>query len=101
MFGLLIGLGLALFVAPFACSWPDGLDRTAQLLGFENKAREEALVSAPAADYKVPGIGSEALATSLAGAAGTIVAFVLAWVLARVLVPNTDPPKAAEAGSSQ
>jgi cobalt/nickel transport protein len=46
-------------------------------------------VAAPVPDYEMPGIHGSALATSLAGAAGTIVVFGLAWVLARVLVPKS------------
>ena len=37
-YGGLIALGLALFVSPFASRWPDGLDRTAEVLGFKEKA---------------------------------------------------------------
>ena len=88
VFGLLISLGLALFVAPFACSWPDGLDKTAQALGFEHHARQTPLLPAPAPQYKIPWLGSETMATSVAGAAGTVLVFGLAWVLARVLVPG-------------
>jgi cobalt/nickel transport system permease protein len=86
--GLVISLGLALFVAPFACSWPDGLDKTAELLGFKDKEAAGRLIAAPVPDYKMPGISSQGLATALAGAAGTIFAFGLAWGLARVLVPK-------------
>ena len=34
-------LGLAVFVAPFACPWPDGLESVAARLGFEHKAEAE------------------------------------------------------------
>ncbi|MFI5379449.1 MAG: energy-coupling factor ABC transporter permease [Tepidisphaerales bacterium] len=85
-FGLLISLGLALFVAPFACSWPDGLDKTARALGFEQHATQP-LLPAPAPDYKAPWIGSGTMAISVAGAAGTLLVFGLAWALARILVP--------------
>jgi cobalt/nickel transport system permease protein len=87
VFGLLISLGLALFVAPFACPWPDGLDSVAATLGFD-KAQQPAL-PAPVPDYKMPGISSEGLATSIAGATGTILVFGLAWLLASVLVPKS------------
>ena len=48
----------------------------------------------------MPGIHWSPLATSIAGASGTILAFGLAWLLARVLVPRAgraDPagPRAA------
>jgi cobalt/nickel transport system permease protein len=93
VFGLLISFGLALFVAPFACSWPDGLDKVAQTLGFEHRAVEAALVHSPIPDYQLPGIHSTMVATSLAGVIGTIVVFILAFLLARVLVPKpaSDP----------
>jgi cobalt/nickel transport system permease protein len=93
VFGLLISFGLALFVAPFACPWPDGLDKVAQTLGFEHRAASAPLIPSPMADYQLPGVSSAAVATSLAGVVGTIVVFVLAFVLARVLVPKpaSDP----------
>src|SRR5262245_10589573 len=37
-YGLLICVGLAVFVAPFACSWPDGLESVGKALGFDTKA---------------------------------------------------------------
>jgi cobalt/nickel transport system permease protein len=84
-YGLLATVGVALFVAPFACSWPDGLERVAGRLGFEDKASRPMLV-APAAGYRVPGVHWAAGATAVAGAAGSIVVFGLALVLARSLV---------------
>jgi cobalt/nickel transport system permease protein len=84
-YGLLAAIGVALFVAPFACSWPDGLERVAATLGFEDKATRPVLVS-PAPGYHVPGIHWAAGATALAGAAGAVIVFGLALVLARSLV---------------
>ena len=86
-YGTLVTLGLALFVSPFASKWPDGLDKTAELLGFKGKAVAPVLLS-PMADYEFPGVPWGALGTSLAGAAGALLVFVLAWVLARSLVPK-------------
>ncbi|MEI6083132.1 MAG: energy-coupling factor ABC transporter permease [Verrucomicrobiota bacterium] len=88
VFGLLISLGLALFVAPFACSWPDGLEKVAATLGFEHRAAATPIVASPIPDYALPGIQSAALATALAGVIGTVVVFGVAFVLARVLVPK-------------
>ncbi|HUK81462.1 MAG TPA: energy-coupling factor ABC transporter permease [Verrucomicrobiae bacterium] len=90
VFGLLISCGLALFVAPFACSWPDGLDRVAQRLGFESRAASAPLVHSPIRDYQLPGVSSAAVATALAGLIGTVVVFALAFLLARWLVPKTS-----------
>jgi cobalt/nickel transport system permease protein len=89
-YGLLGVLGMALFVAPFACSWPDGLERVAARLGFEEKSTVPVLV-APAAGYRLPGIHWAAGATALAGAAGAVVVFGLAVLLARSLVRQSDP----------
>ena len=80
--------GMALFASPFASQWPDGLDKTAEALGFYEKAAGP-ILAAPIPNYAMPGIHWSALATSVAGAVGTIVAFGLAWWLARVLVPRT------------
>ncbi|MHB1155277.1 MAG: energy-coupling factor ABC transporter permease [Phycisphaerales bacterium] len=94
-FGLLISLGLAIFVAPFACPWPDGLDKTAETLGFAHRAAEAPLLAAPMTDYQMPGISSEGVATATAGAAGTLIIFGLVYLAARALLPRlprTHPP---------
>jgi cobalt/nickel transport system permease protein len=87
-YGLLLCLGLVLFVAPFACSWPDGLESFAQRFGLSAKA-----VAAPMADYRLPLIGSVTLATAVAGAVGTVLAFIAAYALARAVVPALGVPK--------
>jgi cobalt/nickel transport system permease protein len=89
-FGLLISLGLALLVSPFACEWPDGLEHVAEALGFDKKALGQPMASAPLSDYQWPGMESAVWATALAGAIGTVVVFVLAFILARVLAPKTQ-----------
>ncbi|MBK8479342.1 MAG: energy-coupling factor ABC transporter permease [Opitutaceae bacterium] len=83
-YGLLATLGVALFVAPFACPWPDGLEAVAAKLGFEHRAA----VAAPAwlADYQFPGIASPGVATAVAGAIGALVVFGLAVLLSWVVV---------------
>ena len=90
--GLLVTLGLVLFVAPFASGWPDGLERVAARLGFEHRAT--AALPAPFADYAVAGLPGPAVATIVAGTAGSLAAFVLAWLLAVLLAPRRvpDPP---------
>ncbi len=93
--GLLAALGLALFVAPFACPWPDGLEAVAARLGFGHRELAH-LLPAPAPDYLMPGLGPRGLATAAAGAAGALVAFGLALFLSRVLV-RANPGRAGEA----
>jgi cobalt/nickel transport system permease protein len=97
-YGLLISLGLAVFVAPFASPWPDGLEHVAEKLGFLHRAGDP-LLQTPFADYQAPFAKSAILATSLAGFFGTLIVFVAAWGLARVLVPPFPAsPKNAPAG---
>ncbi len=91
-YALLLSLGLAVFVAPFACPWPDGLEAVARALGFAGKA-EVPRFAAPVSEYQVPFIGSPTVATALAGLIGTLIAFVAAYALARVLVPVLNARK--------
>ncbi len=88
-YGLLVAVGLALFAAPFACPWPDGLEAVAAKLGFEHAAREP--LAAPLADYAMPGIASAGWATALAGLVGTLAVFGLAVGLSRWLVKHESP----------
>jgi len=85
-YGLLLTLGVAVFLAPFACPWPDGLERVAAKLGFEHKAAAP-LVHALAPDYQIPGMTWAVGATAIAGAVGCLVVFTLAFLLGRMLVP--------------
>lgn len=64
-------------IAPFASSLPDGLDSTAQQLGFASQATEGA---APFAGYLVPGM-PELFAVVLAGLIGAAVVATLMRVL--------------------
>ena len=85
--GLVLSVGLAMFVAPFACPWPDGLEKVAARLGFEH--RGGAVLWAPLADYALPGCKSPMVATAVAGAVGALVVFGMALLLSRVLVPRS------------
>lgn len=85
IFGLLIALALAVLFSPFASPWPDGLERVAQEEGFIEKGEVKPAVASPVPDYLWPGMKSEKIATSLAGAAGTLAAFALVYCLAKLL----------------
>ena len=87
VYGLLTTLGIAVFIAPFACSWPDGLDSVAAKFGFIHKVAAP-LLPAPAPDYQMPGIHWAVGATAIAGAAGSLIVFALALLLGRWLVPK-------------
>jgi cobalt/nickel transport system permease protein len=86
VYGALIALGLALFISPLASQSPDGLDKTAEQLGFEGKAK--VVMPTPMPEYKMEWISASKLSTSIAGAVGTVAVFALSWLLARALVPK-------------
>ncbi len=99
---LVTGLGLALLVAiflsPFASQSPDGLDRVAKDQGFDKKELEEtpakklpfyAVFNSYALRF-IPGYDKDGLsnkiATSIAGVAGTLATFGLAWGIGKLAV---------------
>jgi len=86
-YGLVVAVGLALFVSPFASRWPDGLERIAARLGFEQKAVGGLFPASAMGGYHMPGVASAAKATALAGAVGTVVVFLLSLLLVRLLAP--------------
>jgi cobalt/nickel transport system permease protein len=96
-YGLAVILGLGWFVAPFACSWPDGLESVAIRLGFARHAATP-LLNALAPDYRIPGITSPVIATAVAAAVGVVVVFGLAVLLSRALV--REPRETAGAPAS-
>ena len=84
MAGLGVSLLLAVFLSPFASSSPDGLERVAEDKGFLEKAEEPSVTTwnhSPMPDYAFPGVGSEGLATALAGLFGTAGIFALTYGL--------------------
>ncbi|HUI08862.1 MAG TPA: energy-coupling factor ABC transporter permease [Bacteroidota bacterium] len=85
LFGGLIAIGLVLFISPFASKWPDGLEAVASRLGFHASSLANAPLASPLEGYTIPGIGSPAVATVLAGLAGTCVVFAGGFVIAGVL----------------
>jgi cobalt/nickel transport protein len=77
-----------MFLSPWASSFPDGLERVAEDLGFIKKAEGPGATvwgKSPIPDYKIPGIQNESLATGLAGLAGTVAIAAAGWGLARIL----------------
>jgi cobalt/nickel transport system permease protein len=77
--GFAAALLIALALAPWASTAPDGLERVAVRLGLAEQGGTR-LVSAPLTDYKLAGIDSPALAIALAGAIGVATAFSAAGV---------------------
>ncbi|HEU5122881.1 MAG TPA: energy-coupling factor ABC transporter permease [Verrucomicrobiae bacterium] len=87
VFGMVATLGIALFIAPFACPWPDGLESVAAKLGFESQAVANSAF-APLPDYQLPGMHWAIGATALAGVIGSLVVFILAMLLGWLLAPK-------------
>lgn len=88
--GLGVALLIAIFLSPFASQNPDGLDRVAQDLKFDDRAIEDAPARklpffAVFDEYAVRGV-PESVATPLAGLVGTLATFGLAWGMGKLLV---------------
>jgi len=88
--GLLVTLGIVLFVAPFASPWPDGLEAVASRLGFAHRAVSPWL-AAPVADYHLPFLGASRVSAAVAGLIGCLTVFGLALLLSRALVTEHGP----------
>ena len=73
--GLLVGLGLAILVSPFASSQPDGLEKVAEEQEFADAGREHDLADGPLADYGVERVDDEEVGTATAGLIGTLLTF--------------------------
>ncbi|MBU1912714.1 MAG: PDGLE domain-containing protein [Candidatus Omnitrophica bacterium] len=85
IFGLLIALLLAILLSPFASPWPDGLEKVAEDKGFLEKGEVQPSFTSPIPDYSWPGIGSEKIATSMAGIIGTLIVFGMGYGVAALL----------------
>lgn len=85
VWGGLIALGIAAFISPFACPWPDGLEAVAGRLGIEESVIAP-VIPALMPDYEMPHIASSGLATAVAGVVGTGIMFLCAWGVAKLLV---------------
>ncbi|HEY3397211.1 MAG TPA: PDGLE domain-containing protein [Armatimonadota bacterium] len=76
---LVIAVAVAALVAPFASSWPDGLEKVAGQLGFAPRA------AAPAPGYALPGLPEGHVSTGVAGILGTLIVFAAVYGLAALL----------------
>ncbi len=95
--GLGASLAIAACLSPFASQNPDGLDRVAQDLQFEDKAVAEPIAHklpfyAVFEEYALRGV-PEGVATPLAGVIGTVATFGLAWGLGKLTVRRSASPQ--------
>jgi cobalt/nickel transport system permease protein len=72
---------VALLVAPWASTAPDGLESVAARLGFADSAASGFATIAP--DYVLPGVGSVPLAIGLAGLIGVATVFAVSYAAGR------------------
>lgn len=70
--GLAVSLVVAVGVAQFALDEPDGLERVAADLGFDEAEQEHLLASSIFNDYATEGVASEQVSLALAGLTGTL-----------------------------
>ncbi|HNV69245.1 MAG TPA: PDGLE domain-containing protein, partial [Candidatus Ozemobacteraceae bacterium] len=99
LYGVVAAVGLVLFISPFACSWPDGLEKIAGDLGFEHQAAKVPVFPAPIPDYELPGIESDSGKTILAGLVGlaaTLAVFSLIGFSVKRLRSPALPATASE-----
>jgi cobalt/nickel transport system permease protein len=73
--GLLVAVGLGLFVSGFASAAPDGLNKVAEDKGFAAKARQHLFEHGPLAGYAVKGVENQRLSKGLSGLIGVLVTF--------------------------
>jgi hypothetical protein len=79
--GLILALGLAFFVSPFASSSPDGLNKVAIEKGFDDSATDHALADSPLAGYAVSGVKDTNVSKGIAGIIGVVITFGFAMIL--------------------
>jgi cobalt/nickel transport system permease protein len=92
--GLAASAALGLFVSPFACPWPDGLERVVERLGIE-PSRAILTAPAPLRGYAIPGLPAGSSSTTLAALAGTLLVFACCVVVGVWLAPRRSAERAA------
>ncbi|AZR72614.1 hypothetical protein BBF96_03955 [Anoxybacter fermentans] len=73
---------LAFFNSILASSYPDGLERVAEDLGFIEHTRDSFSIFA---DYALP-FGSELVSTGLAGLLGVLVTYLVLVVIGKIII---------------
>jgi hypothetical protein len=84
--GLIVALGLAFFISPFASSSPDGLNKVAIDKGIDSQEQQHTTADSPFAGYAVKGVDDEGLSTGLAGIIGVAITFGIGLIIFGLLV---------------
>ncbi len=74
---------VALLLSPFASVFPDGLEWVAERYGFLHAAAPAFV--APLSGYTIPLVNNDFVATGVAGVAGVVISYGLAWFLLRIM----------------
>jgi cobalt/nickel transport system permease protein len=96
--GLIVALGLAFFISPFASSSPDGLSKVAIDKGVDAHERKPATAESPLAGYGVRGVDNQRVSRGLAGIIGVAITFGIGMIIFGLLVRFRS--KAPTGGSS-
>ena len=86
---ILLALGivlcLAVFIAPFSSSSPDGLEWVAEKLSFEKKGGVAPVLHSPLPDYRIPGSENELPDNIAVGFIGVLTMFGIGCAIAALL----------------
>lgn len=92
--GMLVALGLAFFVSPYASNSPDGLNKVAADKGFAGTQQTHATETSPLAGYEVRGVHGK-VSTGIAGVIGVLVVLGIGMILF-ALVRKREPASPAQ-----
>jgi hypothetical protein len=95
---MVLALSLAVFISPFASSYPDGLEKVAEEQEFiERAANEEESVwqHSPFPDYGIEKVKHESVSTGLAGFMGTGLVFIIGFIIIRLMRRRTEAESAS------
>jgi len=82
-FVFIVSIAIGGFLSLLASSFPDGLERVAEVQGFLGNGKQ--LVAGIMPDYQIPEIHAENLAKSLAGIVGTCIVFAILFFAGKSL----------------
>jgi cobalt/nickel transport protein len=95
--GLVLAILIVIFLAPFASSHPDGLEKVAEDHAFIEKAVGKERIASPIPDYEVPGLANKTAAGILAGITGVILTFIFMRVFGRIIASSKNNDKGTRA----
>jgi len=74
---------LILLIAPFASTFPDGLEKVAELFNFSDSSKN--IISPLIPDYSIPIIKNELFSTFFAGIIGIILTYLLIVLFSKII----------------